>query len=226
MATIGVLSSAILGGVVLRAQTITSPQSFIHESTPSSDATQEPSSPMPARISQAFTLAAMRLRSRSTYCSSRSCASAGTHYRNVARTSGKYSHRLLRSRQIWAPCHRLYARGNRSGGANLGLAAQALHVAHHLLLYSAGISSDINNDGMFLLTAGIAQYQVGNDQAPFVDAPFIRFRFQSSPDYVFLYSEIETTMRFQSISFRDGGSGSSRFPVGTVHGRDSIIPNS
>src|SRR5438132_6357854 len=33
-------------------------------------------------------------------------------------------------------------------GSYLGMAAQALHVAHHLLFYSAGLTSDINNDGM------------------------------------------------------------------------------
>jgi hypothetical protein len=114
-------------------------------------------------------------------------------------------------------------------GANLGLAAQALHVEHHLLLYSGGISSDINNDGMFILTAGLAQYQVGNDQAPFVDAPFIRFRFQSSPNYVFLYSEIETTMRFQQYISGMAGLGLRVSPsvrlMGGFHHTEFIMPS-
>lgn len=80
-------------------------------------------------------------------------------------------------------------------GNRLGLAAQALHVAHHILLYSAGISTDINNDGMFTMTTGYTHYQVGNKRwEPFVDAPFMRFRFRSSPQNVFAYSELETTM--------------------------------
>jgi hypothetical protein len=80
-------------------------------------------------------------------------------------------------------------------GNRLGLAAQALHVAHHILLYSAGISTDINNDGMFTMTAGYTHYQVGQKRdEPFVDAPFMRFKFRSSPKSVFAYSELETTM--------------------------------
>jgi hypothetical protein len=121
-----------------------------------------------------------------------------------------------------------YTRVAMIDGADLGLAAQALHVAHHLLLYSAGISSDINSDGMFLLTAGIAQYQVGNDQAPFVDAPFVRFRFQSSPDYLFLYSEIETTMRFQQYISGMAGLGLRVSPsvrlMGGFHHTEFIMP--
>lgn len=80
-------------------------------------------------------------------------------------------------------------------GNRFGLAAQALHVAHHILLYSAGISTDINNDGMFTMTAGYTHYQVGQKRdEPFVDAPFMRFKFRSSPKSVFAYSELETTM--------------------------------
>jgi hypothetical protein len=122
-----------------------------------------------------------------------------------------------------------YTRVGMIDGANLGLAAQALHVAHHLLLYSAGISSDVNSDGMFLLTAGIAQYQVGNDEAPFVDAPFVRFRFQSSQDYVFLYSEIETTMRFQQYISGMAGLGLRVSPslrlMGGFHHTEFIMPS-
>jgi hypothetical protein len=84
-------------------------------------------------------------------------------------------------------------------GSELGMAAQALHVAHHLLLYSAGLTSDINNDGMFLLTGGLAHYQTGNSRAePFVDAPFMRLKFQTSQDDIFGYSELESTMNYRS----------------------------
>ena len=84
-------------------------------------------------------------------------------------------------------------------GDRFGIAAQALHVAHHLLFYSAGLSSDINNDGMFLLTAGMASYQTGNSRnEPFVNAPFMRLKFQTSEDVVFGYSELETTMNYRS----------------------------
>jgi hypothetical protein len=84
-------------------------------------------------------------------------------------------------------------------GDRFGMAAQALHVAHHLLFYSAGLSSDINNDGMFLLTAGMARYQTGNNRdEPFIDAPFMRLKFQTSEDVVFGYSELETTMNYRS----------------------------
>jgi hypothetical protein len=121
-----------------------------------------------------------------------------------------------------------YTRAAVVDGANLGLAAQALHVAHHLLLYSAGLSSDINNDGMFLLTAGIAHYQTGNDQEPFVDAPFIRFRFQSSPNYLFMYSEIETTMHFRQYISGMAGLGLRVSPslrlMGGFHHTEFVMP--
>ena len=85
------------------------------------------------------------------------------------------------------------------GTGHVGVAAQALHVAHHLLLYSAGLTSDINNDGMFLLTAGVAHYQTGNSRdEPFVDAPFMRLKLQTSEDIIFGYSELETTMNYRS----------------------------
>jgi hypothetical protein len=113
-------------------------------------------------------------------------------------------------------------------GANIGLAAQALHVEHHLLLYAAGVSSDINNDGMFILTAGLAQYQTGNDQAAFVDAPFVRFRFQSSPDYIFMYSEIETTMHFSQYISGMAGIGLRVSPslrlMGGFHHTEFVTP--
>ncbi len=121
-----------------------------------------------------------------------------------------------------------YTRAAVIDGANLGLAAQALHVEHHLLLYSAGLSSDINNDGMFLLTAGIAHYQTGNDQAAFVDAPFVRFRFQSSEDYVFVYSEIETTMHFSQYISGMAGLGLRVSPslrlMGGFHHTEFVMP--
>ncbi len=121
-----------------------------------------------------------------------------------------------------------YTRIGTIDGANFGMAAQALHVAHHLLFYSAGISSDINNDGMFLLSAGLAHYQTGNDQEPFVDAPFVRFRFQSSPDYVFLYSEIETTMHFRQYISGMAGFGLRVSPslrlMGGIHHTEFVMP--
>jgi hypothetical protein len=122
-----------------------------------------------------------------------------------------------------------YTRVGVIDGANLGLAAQALHVAHHLLFYSAGISSDINSDGMFLLSAGLAHYQTGNDYEPFVDAPFVRFRFQSSPDYVFMYSEIETTMHFRQYISGMAGLGLRVSPslrlMGGFHHTEFVMPS-
>jgi hypothetical protein len=114
-------------------------------------------------------------------------------------------------------------------GTELGVAAQALHVAHHLLFYSAGISSDINNDGMFLFTVGISHYQSGNSRAePFVDAPFIRLRFQSSPDNIFGYSEIETTMHFRSYISGMVGLGIRLSPmvrmIGGFHHTEFVMP--
>jgi hypothetical protein len=121
-----------------------------------------------------------------------------------------------------------YTRVATLDGANFGLAAQALHVAHHLLFYSAGISSDINNDGMFLLTAGLAHYQTGNDAEPFVDAPFIRFRFQSSPKDIFAYSEIETTMHFRQYISGMAGLGIRVSPsvrlMGGFHHTEFVMP--
>jgi hypothetical protein len=79
--------------------------------------------------------------------------------------------------------------------ANYGVAAQAMHVAHHLLLYAGGFTTDVNGDGMFLLTMGAAHYQTGNKRSePFVDAPFIRLKYHSSAAKIFAYSELETTM--------------------------------
>jgi hypothetical protein len=101
-----------------------------------------------------------------------------------------------------------YTRVANLDGGDMGLAAQALHVAHHLLFYSMGLSSDVNNDGMFIMSIGLAHYQTGNSRAePFVDAPFMRFRFQSSPQDVFVYSEIETTMHFRSYIEAMAGLG-------------------
>ena len=122
-----------------------------------------------------------------------------------------------------------YTRVGVLDGANLGVAAQALHVAHHLLFYSAGLSSDINSDGMFLISAGLAHYQTGNDYEPFVDAPFVRFRFQSSPDYVFMYSEIETTMHFRQYISGMAGLGLRVSPslrlMGGFHHTEFVMPS-
>ena|SRR5665213_787535 len=114
-------------------------------------------------------------------------------------------------------------------GADIGVAAQALHVAHHLLFYSAGVSSDINNDGMFLFTVGLAHYQTGNSRLePFVDAPFMRLRFQSSQKSIFGYSEIETTMHFRSFISGMVGFGIRLSPmvrmIGGFHHTEFVMP--
>jgi hypothetical protein len=114
-------------------------------------------------------------------------------------------------------------------GSDIGVAAQALHVAHHLLFYSAGVSSDINNDGMFLFTVGLAHYQTGNSRLePFVDAPFMRLRFQSSPKNIFGYSEIETTMHFRSYISGMVGFGIRLSPmvrmIGGFHHTEFVMP--
>jgi hypothetical protein len=122
-----------------------------------------------------------------------------------------------------------YTRLAKLDGGDMGLAAQALHVAHHLLFYSLGLSSDINNDGMFILSLGLAHYQTGNSRAePFVDAPFARFRFQSSPKDIFIYSEIETTMHFRSYISGMAGLGMRISPslrvIGGFHHTEFVMP--
>jgi len=84
-------------------------------------------------------------------------------------------------------------------GDPFGIAAQAMHVAHHLLLYAGGFTTDVNNDGMFLFTLGAAHYQTGDSRSePFVDAPFIRMKYHTSNAAIFGYSEIETTVHSRS----------------------------
>jgi hypothetical protein len=121
-----------------------------------------------------------------------------------------------------------YTRAGTIDDADFGISAQALHVAHHLLFYSAGISSDINNDGMFLLTVGLAHYQTGNDFSPFVDAPFIRLRFQSSQETAFAYSEVETTMHFRQFITGMAGFGFRLTPtirvIGGFHHTEFVMP--
>jgi len=122
-----------------------------------------------------------------------------------------------------------YLRAAQLDGAPVGLMAQALHVAHHLLFYSAGLTTDVNNDGMFLFTAGLAHYQTGNSRAePFVDAPFIRLRFQSSPENIFAYSEIEATMHFRSYISGMAGIGMLLSPsvriIGGFHHTEFVMP--
>lgn len=122
-----------------------------------------------------------------------------------------------------------YTDAGRFEGAEIGMEAQALHVAHHLLFYSIGISSDVNNDGMFLFTVGLAHYQTGNSRSePFVNAPFIRLRFQSSPKNIFAYSEIETTMHFRSYLSGMVGFGIRLSPmvrmIGGFHHTEFVMP--
>ena len=114
-------------------------------------------------------------------------------------------------------------------GSDVGVSAQALHVAHHLLFYSAGVSTDINADGMFLFTVGLAHYQTGNGRwEPFVDAPFMRLRFQSSQNYLFVYSEIETTMHFRQYLSGMAGLGIRLSPavrmIGGIHHTEFVMP--
>jgi hypothetical protein len=122
-----------------------------------------------------------------------------------------------------------YTRLANIDGGDMGLSAQALHVAHHILFYSFGLSSDINNDGMFILNVGLAHYQTGNSRAePFVDAPYARFRFQSSPKDVFFYSEMESTMHFRSYLSAMAGLGLRISPVlriiGGFHHTEFVMP--
>jgi len=114
-------------------------------------------------------------------------------------------------------------------GAYIGLAAQALHVAHHLLFYSFGLTTDVNNDGMFLITTGFAHYQSGNARwEPFVNAPFMRFRFQAGENEIYAYSEIETTMHFREYISGMAGLGLRISPVlrmvGGVHHTEFVMP--
>ncbi len=84
-------------------------------------------------------------------------------------------------------------------GNLFGLAGQAMHMAHHLLLYAAGFTTDVNGDGMFLFTLGAARYQVGNSRdEPFVNAPMVRFKYQTSNARIFGYTEFETTVHYRS----------------------------
>lgn len=94
------------------------------------------------------------------------------------------------------------------GNDNFGVAGQAMHVPHSLLLYAGGISTDVNGDGMFLMTLGAAHYQTGNARwEPFVNAPFMRFKYHSSDEDIFLYSELESTMHARSFLTATVGVG-------------------
>jgi hypothetical protein len=132
-----------------------------------------------------------------------------------------------------------YTRATHFDGAPIGLMVQAMHVAHHLLFYSGGFTSDINNDGRFLLTAGLAHYQTGNSRAePFVDAPFVRFRMQSMTEdestaknddvRIYFYSEAETTMHFREYISGTVGLGLRLSPVlrliGGVQHTEFVMP--
>jgi len=67
---------------------------------------------------------------------------------------------------------------------------------------------------MFLITAGLAYYQTGNSRdEPFVGAPFIRVKFQSSEKVVFLYSELEATMNRRAYISGTTGLGIRVSPV-------------
>jgi hypothetical protein len=114
-------------------------------------------------------------------------------------------------------------------GSKFGIAGQAMHVAHHLLLYAGGITTDINGDGMFMFTLGAAHYQTGNARwEPFVNAPFMRFKFHSTPKDIFLYSEIETTMHFRAMLTGTVGVGFRISPmvkvIGGLHHTEFVQP--
>ncbi|MEO8872136.1 MAG: hypothetical protein ABI444_05595 [Candidatus Kapaibacterium sp.] len=114
-------------------------------------------------------------------------------------------------------------------GNNFGIAGQAMHVAHHLLLYAAGFTTDINGDGMFMMTLGAARYQIGNSRdEPFVNAPFVRFKYQSSNARIFGYSEFETTIHFRSYISGTVGIGlriNDRLKlIGGLHHTEFVMP--
>lgn len=114
-------------------------------------------------------------------------------------------------------------------GNLFGLVGQAMHVAHHMLFYSGGISTDVNGDGMFLFTVGEAHYRVGNRRyEPFVDAPFMRMKFHSSPEKIFVYGEVETTMHMRSLVTGTIGLGFRITPlvkfIGGLHHTEFWMP--
>lgn len=114
-------------------------------------------------------------------------------------------------------------------GNKFGIAGQAMHVAHHLLLYAGGVTTDINGDGMFMFTLGAAHYQTGNRRwEPFVNAPFMRFKFHSTPKDIFLYSEIETTMHYRALLTGTLGVGFRISPmvkvIGGLHHTEFVQP--
>jgi hypothetical protein len=115
------------------------------------------------------------------------------------------------------------------GGDMFGLVGQAMHVAHHMLFYSAGVSTDVNGDGMFMFTVGQAHYRVGNRRyEPFVDAPFMRMKFHSSPEKIFVYGELETTMHMRSLVTGTVGLGFRLSPlvkfIGGLHHTEFWMP--
>ena len=79
-----------------------------------------------------------------------------THHRNSLAPPVIIPTESLRTWEIWP--HRPWTTRDVHDvidGSDIGIAAQALHVAHHLLFYSDGrFRSDINNDGMFLPDRG------------------------------------------------------------------------
>lgn len=114
-------------------------------------------------------------------------------------------------------------------GNMYGIVGQAMHVAHHMLFYSGGISTDVNGDGMFLFTVGGAHYRVGNRRwEPFVDAPFMRIKFHSSPEPIFAYGELETTMHMRSLITGTFGIGFRISPmvklIGGLHHTEFWMP--
>lgn len=114
-------------------------------------------------------------------------------------------------------------------GNSFGLVGQAIHVAHHMLFYSGGLTTDVNGDGMFMFTVGAAHYRVGNRRfEPFVDAPFMRVKFHSSPSKIFVYSELETTMHLRAMLTSTVGLGFRVSPmvkiIGGLHHTEFWMP--
>ena len=89
---------------------------------------------------------------------------------------------------------------------DIGATVQVLHIEHHLLFYAAGLTTDINRDGMFTIDIGLSCYQTVNDQHPFIFAPFTRLTVRSSFEPgPFIYATGETTVN--RAAFFSGMSG-------------------
>jgi len=81
----------------------------------------------------------------------------------------------------------------------IGFVAKASHMPHHLMMYSIGLTTDVNRDSMLLVTMGLSYHQSGNSSLePFVTSPYVWFRFNSSQKALFLYSDLEAIVNSRS----------------------------